>query len=230
MRTLLATAVPDAGQAIVLAGEENHYALHVLRLARGERVRVTGRDGRVAVARMDGMEGAHARLVIDAIVEASVQATPARIVLLGRPKPALLEEALTLGTEAGATAFHLVEARRSPPGNLREDRAARILDAAVKQCLRPDVPALLPAVSLGDALARLGDTAGLVRWICDAGGDAASPVAGPLVLAIGPEGGWDEDERASLHAAGFERVTLGPHVLRNPTAVAVALGRSWGTG
>ena len=134
MRTLLATAVPDAGQAIVLAGEENHYVLHVLRLARGERVRVTGRDGRVAVARMDGMEGAHARLVVDAIVEVSAQVTPPRIVLLGRPKPALLEEALTLGTEAGATAFHLVEARRSPPGTLREDRAARILDAAVKQC------------------------------------------------------------------------------------------------
>ena len=130
MRTLLAAAVPDAGQALVLAGEENHHALHVLRLARGERVRVTGRDGRVAVARMDGMEGAQARLVIDEVVTSSSEAPPTRIVLLGRPKPALLEEALTLGTEAGASAFHLVEARRSPPGQVREDRAARVLDAA----------------------------------------------------------------------------------------------------
>ncbi len=230
MRALLAAAVPDAGQALVLAGEENHHALHVLRLARGERVRVTGRDGRVGVAHMDGMEGAQARLVIDELLEATGPSLPARIVLLGRPKPALLEEALTLGTEAGASAFHLVEARRSPPGQVREDRAARVLDAAVKQCLRPDVPAVLPALPLGEALARLEGTPNLTRWLCDAGGDAPVPGAGPLVVAIGPEGGWDEGERAALRAAGFARVGLGPHVLRNPTAVAVALGRSWGNG
>ena len=229
MRTLLAAAVPDPGQSLVLAGEENHHALHVLRLARGERVRVTGRDGRVAIARMDGMEGAHARLHVDELVVRATATLPARIVLLGRPKPALLEEALTLGTESGATAFHLVEARRSPPGNLREDRAARILDAAVKQCLRPDVPTFVPAAPLADALALLGEVPDLTRWLCDAGGSAPTPVAGPLVVAIGPEGGWDDGERALLRGAGFADVRLGPHVLRNPTAVAVALGRSWGS-
>ena len=44
-----------------------------------------------------------------------------------------------------------------------------------------------------------------------------------VTLAIGPEGGWTEDELASAHTTGFEEVSLGAKILRAETAVVAAL-------
>ena len=45
---------------------------------------------------------------------------------------------------------------------------------------------------------------------------------GRLLLAIGPEGGWTDDEVALLESRGFTRHSLGPRILRTDTA-AIAL-------
>ena len=45
---------------------------------------------------------------------------------------------------------------------------------------------------------------------------------GRLLLAIGPEGGWTDEEVVALEAAGFQRCSLGPRILRTDTA-AIAL-------
>ncbi|MCR5415120.1 MAG: RNA methyltransferase [Kiritimatiellae bacterium] len=39
-----------------------------------------------------------------------------------------------------------------------------------------------------------------------------------LLLAIGPEGGWTDDEVALLEEKGFRRYSLGPRILRTDTA------------
>ena len=45
------------------------------------------------------------------------------------------------------------------------------------------------------------------------------------VLAIGPEGGWTDDEVARLEAHGFRRMSLGPRILRTDTATIALLAR-----
>lgn len=45
-----------------------------------------------------------------------------------------------------------------------------------------------------------------------------------VVLTIGPEGGWTDNELQGLEEVGFIRVGLGDRVLRSETAVVVALG------
>lgn len=225
MRRILAPAIPDVGATIVLPSAESHHLLQVIRIARGERVRVVDGRGAAAVATLDGVVGDRARLLVEAREERA--SSPARVIVLGTPKPALVEEALTLGAEAGATTFLLVPARRSPPGSLREDRAMRVVQAAVTQCGRADVPQIRSGSSLVDVLEDDALRACATRWLCDASGGDAAPVDGALALAIGPEGGWDEPERAVLATAGFVPVTLAPFTLRTPTAVAVGLGRSW---
>lgn len=47
----------------------------------------------------------------------------------------------------------------------------------------------------------------------------------PPLLAIGPEGGWIEDELESFRAAGFRPASVGPWTLTTEHAVAVALGQ-----
>jgi 16S rRNA (uracil1498-N3)-methyltransferase len=45
----------------------------------------------------------------------------------------------------------------------------------------------------------------------------------PVVLAIGPEGGWTEAEISAATAAGFSEISLGAAILRTETAVCAAL-------
>lgn len=45
------------------------------------------------------------------------------------------------------------------------------------------------------------------------------------VVAIGPEGGWTDDEVGLLEAHGFSRQSLGPRILRTDTAVVALLAR-----
>ena len=62
--------------------------------------------------------------------------------------------------------------------------------------------------------------------------DETSPLAGwppwdahaasPVTLAVGPEGGWTDDERAAFRAAGAASVGLGTNLLRAETAVLMA--------
>jgi 16S rRNA (uracil1498-N3)-methyltransferase len=226
-RILAAEPLPAAGEALTLPPSESHHLLNVIRLARGERVIVSDGAGARAEAELEaverGPEGPLARLRLH--TREAVEGLPPRVVLLGAPKPALVEEALTLGTEAGASAFVLFPAERSPPGRPREDRLARVVASAVTQCGRAVAPEVRWAEGLAAALGLVPE--GALRWRCDARGGSAGAVTGPLALAVGPEGGWTDRERAQLSAAGFEGASLGPHVLRTPTAVAVALGRSW---
>ena len=54
------------------------------------------------------------------------------------------------------------------------------------------------------------------------------PITAPITLALGPEGGLDEAEKAELRNGGFIAVSLGPGILRFETAgaagVAIARG------
>ena len=44
-----------------------------------------------------------------------------------------------------------------------------------------------------------------------------------ISLAVGPEGGWTDDEISSAHAAGFLEASLGENILRTETAVIASL-------
>ncbi len=68
---------------------------------------------------------------------------------------------------------------------------------------------------------------GRLALLAHPGGQVAAPrdVAGPVVLAIGPEGGFIEREVNTFRDAGFTAVNLGPRILRVETAFASLIGR-----
>jgi len=55
--------------------------------------------------------------------------------------------------------------------------------------------------------------------------DPPRRVTEPVVLAIGPEGGFIDREVETFRDIGFTEVSLGPRVLRVETAVAFLVGR-----
>lgn len=203
--------------------DEAHYVRDVLRLSIGATVTVA--DGRGNRGEATLVEVAPRRLGLDVRSLTTTPAAAPLIALLGLPKPALVDEALQLGTEAGLTELWLFPTTYSPPGRPRLDRLERIALASTRQSRREILPVIRIFDSLEAVLSALppAGVGGPNRWIAAPGADGApSPSQHGAVVAIGPEAGFSPFESETFAGAGFTTVCLGPHILRAPTAVAVA--------
>ncbi len=207
LRTVLRRAV----------GEE--FDLGVIDGPRGKgRVTALPPDGSVAFAATLGAEPAP---------------LPPLHLVLGLPRPQTARKILQDCTALGVGALHFVATGRADPNYAQstlwssgEWREHLVEGAQQAFCTR------LPAVTSGRPLAAaLADLpAGALRLALDnyeaAAGlaDIALPAAPTAaVLALGPERGWDGADRATLRAAGFTLVHLGPRVLRAETATVAAV-------
>jgi 16S rRNA (uracil1498-N3)-methyltransferase len=111
------------------------------------------------------------------------------------------------------------------------DRAARwlrIAREAAEQCGRPDLPEVTDPTRLPDFLAGRPPGAPLVVCQPDAPEsllDACRSLAGApdVTLLLGGEGGLTEEETDRLAAAQARFVSLGPRLLRAPTAALAAV-------
>jgi 16S rRNA (uracil1498-N3)-methyltransferase len=67
------------------------------------------------------------------------------------------------------------------------------------------------------------------RWLADAQGSVpmALHASEAVTIAIGPEGGFTDDERQTLLDGGFSAVRLGPDILRFETAAIAAMTAAW---
>lgn len=118
------------------------------------------------------------------------------------------------------------EARSDAPG--RRARWERIAREACKQSGRLWNVQMGPSLSLEDLAAR-----GPAIWICAARDGKSGDLGGleegwasadrPLVIVVGPEGGFTSSEEAWLGSRGALGLRLGPHVLRTETAAVAAL-------
>lgn len=202
-----------------LSPDASHHVLSVLRTPRGATLDLASGDGVLGVGVLADVVDGIARVRVE---RAWVAGPPPRtVVLLGWARAALVEEALTLGTELGLSELRLVRAERSPPGAPRIDRLERIARAAAAQCGRAELPCIVVAESLAAAASGLPER----RILAEPGGVGGVSEGGDLAVAVGPEGGWTEREKDALRAEGFVAADLGRNVLRVPTAVAAALAR-----
>lgn len=101
---------------------------------------------------------------------------------------------------------------------------------ATRQCRRASVPEVLAALPLSVALAATywKDARGRFSMDDRDGRRHEDPFAkgaapGDYALAVGPEGGWSDAERALLEKAGARPLALGSRVLRAETAVFAGL-------
>ncbi len=163
------------------------------------------------------------------------------------------EWGLEKATELGAARITPVIARRTEKhlglaASKRVERWRKIVREAAQQSRRSDLPEVDEPVALRAALglvaaphkillaeneqentlagalaARHATPDGTPDATSCAASGAAAERGRALALAIGPEGGWAPEEFALFEAQGWERVTLGPRVLRAETAALAGL-------
>ena len=151
------------------------------------------------------------------------------------------EWGLEKATELGAARITPVIARRTEKhlglaAGKRVERWRKIVREAAQQSRRSDLPAVDDPVPLKAALQFAQGSRKVLLAETEQEHTLASALAGrraqdgpepegnrTLALAIGPEGGWAPEEFAIFEADCWERVTLGPRVLRAETAALAGL-------
>lgn len=227
------TNEPFAQGAVFALGDDDVRHLRVLRLAVGAAVGL--RDGAGLIGR-----GTLVRLAKgQAQVEVEQVETRAPLPEVHMLVPvADRERLLWLAEKAGelaCTSWRPVLWRRSRSvaprgeGPAFQAKVRARMASALAQSQGAWLPQMFPEANLERAL--LAAPPGNRIVLDPDGGSLVGSVVGsvvgtttaPVVLAIGPEGGIEDDELAALVAAGFRLASIGANILRFETAAVAAL-------
>jgi 16S rRNA (uracil1498-N3)-methyltransferase len=218
----------QAGATVAIDPAARHHLTRVLRLREGAALEVSDGQGHAAAARL-----VDDRVELTASVTAVAAPRPTLTVAQGLPRSRKLDEVVRQVTELGADRVVPVAATRSVTrlDGARADKAVErwraVARSAAEQSRRPWRPEIAPVVSSAQLPDALPD--GIRLLVAHPGAHRSLPevlegsAVAHLAVAVGPEGGWDDDEVAGFVAAGATLVGLGPTVLRTEHAAAAAL-------
>ncbi|MGA7616615.1 MAG: 16S rRNA (uracil(1498)-N(3))-methyltransferase [Thermoanaerobaculia bacterium] len=217
---------------VLLTGRRRDHLLEVHRAVEGDVLLAGvagGKVGRGTVVRA-GADAIEMRLELDS----DPPSPPPITLVLALPRPKALSRIVASVTSIGVKRLFLIDSWRVEKSFWESPRLAEAslfeqivlgLEQAkdtvlpvieMRKHFRPFAEDELPSIARG--------TRALIAHPY-ATENAPHAVEGPVTLAIGPDGGFIENEIRLFEAAGFTPVTLGPRVLRVETAVALVLGR-----
>jgi 16S rRNA (uracil1498-N3)-methyltransferase len=216
-----------SGNQAALTGDHADHLVRVLRARVGQEFDIatgsTVRRGRIVTIE-DG------RVEFELGDEVPAVAIPNITLLLAIFKFDRMEWAIEKCTELGVSRIVPVIARRTDAhlasaAAKRAERWRRIALQASEQSRRAAPPAITDAMKLAAATA----LPGLLRIVLAESEkqtslhDVLDSAEGEILLAIGPEGGWAEDELQLFQEAGWTSASLGPTILRAETAAIAAV-------
>ncbi len=222
MSTRFYSDSPPVDGRIRLGPEEARHLHRVCRLGKGDVVEVF--DGRGSAWRAEILEAT----ANHAILIASDQTLPSRSPTLSItiasavPKGDRLDWLVEKATELGACRFIPLVTDRSvvDPSDSKLARLRKAVVESCKQCGRDTLMTLSPVTRLNDLLIKADEP---IKLLADLDGQppASWPrimSARPVILVIGPEGGFTTTERAQASQYGWTTISLGAHILRIETA------------
>ena len=144
-------------------------------------------------------------------------------------KHARLDYMVQKATEMGVAHLQPVLTHHTVAARVNLERMRANAIEAAEQCGVLRVPTVGEPLKLEAALSAWDPKRKLI--FCDEAADLASPLAAlqavenrPLAVLIGPEGGFDDAERALLREKPFALpISLGPRIMRADTAAVAAL-------
>ena len=224
----------DAQGAVVLSGPRAAHLLTVLRVEPGHDVRVGVLDGPRGTARVESIKGD--AIALRCTLESDIPPRPDVDLLLAVPRPKVMRRLWAQIAALGAGRIILTNAAKVERNyfdthilapetyrpllieGLQQARDTRLPVVSIHRQFKPLIEDQLDAL-FGPGLRVAADPsattplADVVR-----AGDGQR-----ILLAIGPEGGWNAFEVALLAAHGFRSAGMGPRTLRTDTACVALL-------
>jgi 16S rRNA (uracil1498-N3)-methyltransferase len=231
LQRLFVKAPLSAGASFALEAPHAHYLLNVLRMKGGDKLLVfNGKDGEwEAELKPAGRKGAGLVLAHQTRPQTG---GPDLHYLFAPLKRTRLDYMAQKATELGAGALLPVITHRTVAERVNTERLLANAIEAAEQCGFLRVPEVRPPAKLAQLLAEWDRDRLLI--FADEQAPHASPLAAlaaearagrrPVAVLVGPEGGFDAEERDRLLAHDFVcPISLGPRVMRADTAAVACL-------
>lgn len=220
-----------SGRTVRIEGSDLKHLNQVLRLKKGDIIKVFDGKGTEYTARLAEVGKDKAFAVIEETHEASTEPRVRLTLYQGLPKMDKMELIIQKAVELGVYRIVPVITQRTvvqPDGQSAEKRLARwnrIAVEAAKQCGRAYVPEISKPLAMREVLEDFGgydlsialyenEKKGLKELLkCYNINDV-----GKMALFVGPEGGFAPDEADAMHRAGIRTAGLGGRILRTETA------------
>ena len=226
------------GATLTLGEAVYHHLVVVLRRIRGDAIVLfNGRGGEYpATIEKVGKRELQARIgpFRDVNRESPLPITLVQAVSKGERMDYTIQKAVELGVTAIQPVLtdHVVVRLDAERWARKQEHWQGIAIAAAEQCGRTRIPRVAPVMDLNDWMPKAPPDAFRLILSLTVTPTAVHRAPGqPIVLLVGPEGGWSEIERKLADLAGFAGLALGPRVLRTETAGIVALSvlqSQWG--
>ena len=213
---------------IALTDEQSHYLTHVIRLRDGAEFQAIDGTGICYLAKIT-TTGAD----IIQLVSTLDRELPQPVTLIcALPKGNNFDDLVRACTELGVTTIFPAISDRTllNPSPQKLQRWRKIAQEAAEQSERLVVPMIAEPQGLPAIFGQLLSPA--AKYLCEARGEQPHLLASlqsdqltklPIIIAIGPEGGWTAGEIQLSIEHGFQLVSLGARILRTITAPIVAL-------
>lgn len=216
----------ECGCEFVITGDTHHYISRVLRTRSGDSVRFFNHLGQefecefVSATRKESTY--RCRQQITPLSEPAI-ATQLDIAICKADRMSI---AFQKATELGVQIFQPIISANNKHHRFRMEHLQGVVRSASEQCGRAWIPSIQPLMAVQDILPI---SEGEKGWVLDPtarGQDLAidpDPSLQKVRIAVGPEGGWQDEEVQHLRRQGFCPAYLGERVMRNETAVIAAL-------
>ena len=218
--------IEEIGKSYALSEEESGHCVRVLRYTRGDEILLTNGQGMTYTARITNPHPKHCEFeVLTAEKQKPHHDAYIHIAIAPTKNIERLEWCVEKCTEIGVDEITPLLCRFSERKNLRLDRLEKIILSAAKQSLTPYLPKLNELTPYDDFVKAAKEEQ---RFIAHCYKDEKRELKlelqrGKSVLVlIGPEGDFSEQEVQEALSLGFVPVSLGNSRLRTETAGIVA--------
>jgi 16S rRNA (uracil1498-N3)-methyltransferase len=213
----------------LLEGAEAHHLAHVRRLEAGERITLFNGNGKTYLAVIESIGKRSVQLRVERVEAPQMELGFRLEIASALPKGDRLDYLIEKLTELGVTDFVPLQTARSivHPKEARLDKLRRAVIESSKQCGRNVLMRVQAPVRWAEYCRQA--TLPQQRFLAHPGGEMIGkecPSARDAVLAIGPEGGFTDEEVEEAREAGWRVVGLGPRILRIETAAVVLAARA----
>lgn len=213
---------PDIDRDPILPESDSQHCIKVLRMREGDEVVVVDGKGWSYTCRIIDAHPKHAMLEI---VERKALPLPwkQQVTIAVAPTKNMdrMEWLVEKLVEIGINRFIPIRCRYSERKEIKEERLKKIAVSAMKQSLKAVLPEIMP-ISPFSEIVRFDASQKLIAY-CDATiprlllEEVYEPNKDVLML-IGPEGDFSEEEIHQALSVGFKPVSLGENRLRTETA------------
>lgn len=208
-------------KTIRITGQEAQHLGRVMRAKRGDDVVVFDGSGSEFVAQVDAVGRNEVDVIVTQKLDVDRELSRSVTLAVAMPKGDRQKWLVEKAVELGVAAIVPLKTQRgvAQPKSSAIKRLERAVVEASKQCGRNRLLAIHDPATLEEIIEDAGGEDGN-RWVAHPGGEPMQDVRddSPCWIAIGPEGGFTDQETSLAVEAGWKTVGLGPRILRIETA------------